>query len=102
LTRRFRWTLAAQTKITSVIDHRGWSETDELPIVGPDGSFRGALRHSDLIRAYKVQVRTGPTGSDSTTVLQATTDIWDVMTSFLETIAAITTPPVTSKRSKRP
>lgn len=102
LTRRLTRTLAAQTRLTAVLDHPDWNDEDELPIAGSDGTFLGVLRHVDLIRAVRTRFPETATSGFGDVAIEITADVWEGMSRFLETIAAVAAPAPRGPREERP
>lgn len=100
-TRRIWRTLAAKTELRAVVDHPGWSDADEMPVVGGDGRFVGALRHVNVVQAVRARFPGSEGAGMDDKALEMTVDVWDGMSRFLETVAAIATPPAAQEEEGR-
>jgi len=53
LIKRVEYSLPDRASITSIVDHAGWKDNNDLPVLDRERKFLGILRYADLRRALR-------------------------------------------------
>jgi len=51
LAKPVEYSLPDRSRLTSVVDHAGWKDNDDLPVIDREQKFLGVIRYADLRRA---------------------------------------------------
>jgi len=53
LKKPIEYSLPGRSRLSSIVDHAGWKDNDDLPVVDREQKFLGVIRYADLRRALR-------------------------------------------------